>query len=290
MIGRGADDPSRLAPVAIYPDTPTGCRAEAARQARRTERFAQYMHMLELQRQGLNQRSIARMVGISPRTVSRWAAMGQFPERKRRIGDTSALDPYKAELLERWQAGCHNIAHLWRDIQSEGFSGSYGLVYEYLAPLRRGEPLRPAALEASIPVGPTAQQSTYTARQLSFLMMRRSEELTVTEQQDLAPLQHENGDGSALYHLTQTFAQLLRDRAVERLDPWLQEAEESRFPELHSFVAGIRRDEAAVRAALELPWSQGQVEGQITKLKLLKRQMYGRAKLDLLQQRLLHAA
>ena len=132
--------------------------------------------------------------------------MGQFPERKRRAGDTSGLDPFKAELLERWQAGCNNIAHLWRDIQSEGFSGSYGLVYEYLAPLRRGEPIRPSALEACVP------------------------------------------------------------------------------------VAGIRRDEAAVRAALELPWSQGQVEGQITKLKLLKRQMYGRAKLDLLQQRLLHAA
>ncbi|HEX9371917.1 MAG TPA: hypothetical protein VF897_12965 [Roseiflexaceae bacterium] len=82
-----------------------GGRAEAARQARRTERFAQYMHMVELQRQGLDQRSIARTVGISPRTVSRWAAMGQFPERKRRTGDTSGLDPYKAGLLERWQAG-----------------------------------------------------------------------------------------------------------------------------------------------------------------------------------------
>jgi transposase len=114
--------------------------------------------------------------------------------------------------------------------------------------------------------------------------------LTVIEQQDLMALQQENGAGSALYQLTQAFAQLLRERAVERLDAWLREAEESPFPELHSFVAGIRRDEAAVRAAQELPWSQGQVEGQITKLKLLKRQMYGRAKLDLLQQRLLHAA
>jgi transposase len=275
---------------AIYPDTPSGQRAEAARQARRSERLAQYTRMVELQDQGLDQRTIARTVGISPRTLSRWSAKGAFPERRRRTGDTSALSPYKAELLERWQAGCHTIAHLWREIQSEGFSGSYGVVYEYLAPLRRGEPIRPSALEAPVPIDPTAQPSSYTARQLSFLLLRRDEELTVMEQQDLAPLQQENGDGSALYHLTQGFAQLMRDRAMERLDVWLQEAEESPFPELHSFVAGIRRDEAAVRAALELPWSQGQVEGQITKLKLLKRQMYGRAKLDLLQQRLLHAA
>jgi hypothetical protein len=244
----------------------------------------------ELQGQGLSQRTIARTVGISPRTLSRWSAKGAFPERQRRSGDTSALDPYKADLLERWQTGCHTIVQLWRDIQSEGFRGSYGLVYEYLAPLRRGEPIRPVALEASVPVGSPAQPASYTARQLSFLLLRREEELTVMEQQDLMPLQQENGAGSALYQLTQAFAQLLRERAVERLDEWLREAEESPFPELHSFVAGIRRDEAAVRAALELPWSQGQVEGQITKLKLLKRQMYGRAKLDLLQQRLLHAA
>ncbi len=112
----------------------------------------------------------------------------------------------------------------------------------------------------------------------------------MTERPDLAPLQQEHGSGAALYGLTQAFTQLVRDRTPEQLETWLQEAEKSPFPELHSFVAGIRRDEAAVRAALELPWSQGQVEGQITKLKLLKRQMYGRAKLDLLQQRLLHAA
>ncbi len=282
--------PSTPSGSTIYPDTPSGQRAEAARQARRTERFAQYTRMVELQRQGLDQRTIARTLGISPRTMSRWSALGQFPERQRRTDAASGLDPYKADLLERWQTGCHNIAQLWRDIQSAGFSGSYGLVYEYLAPLRRGEPIRPSALLASMPVDPTAQPSSYTARQLSFLLLQREEELTVTEHQDLTPLRQEDGDGRALYYLTQAFAQLLRDRAVERLEPWLQEAEESRFPELHSFVAGIRRDEAAVRAALELPWSQGQVEGKITKLKLLKRQMYGRAKLDLLQQRLLHAA
>lgn len=112
----------------------------------------------------------------------------------------------------------------------------------------------------------------------------------MTEQHDLVVLQQDHPVGSALYRLTQAFAQLMRDRGEERLDPWMQEVGASSFTELQCFVEGIRRDEAAVRAGLELPWSQGQVEGQITKLKVLKRQMYGRAKLDLLQQRLLHAA
>jgi transposase len=285
------EGPLRRSPSAIYPDTPSGRCAEAARLARRAERFAHYTQMLELQRQGLDQASIARTIGISSRTLSRWSAKGQFPERKRRTGDRSDLDPYKAYLLECWQAGCQNVAHLWRDIQTRGFGGSYRLVYDYLAPLRRGAPLGEAVLEASVSEERVVRQPTfYTARQLSFLMLRRSEELTETEQRDLAALQQEHSDGSALYHLTQAFAQLMRERAVERLDPWIQEVEASSFSELRSFVVGIRRDEAAVRAGLELPWSQGQVEGQITKLKLLKRQMYGRAKLDLLQQRVLHAA
>jgi transposase len=274
----------------IYPTTPTGQRAEAARQARRAERFAQYTQMVELQQQGLSQRTIARTIGVSPRTVSRWSSLSQFPERSRRTGDTSCLDPYKPYLLERWQAGCQNIAHLWRDVQSQGFPGSYRLVSDYLAPLRRGEPLRQAPLESLVPEGAAPQPPCYTAQQLSFLMFRRTEELTALEQHDLAALEQENGVGARLNRLTQTFVQLVRERNPAQLVPWLQEAEESPFPELHSFAAGIRQDYAAVRAALELPWSQGQVEGQITKLKLLKRQMYGRAKLDLLQQRLLHAA
>ena len=89
--------------------------------------------------------------------------------------------------------------------------------------------------------------------------------------------------------LVEAFAQAVRDRAVERLEPWLAAVEASAVAGLTEFASGVRKDEAAVRAALESPHSTGQVEGQITKLKLVKRQGYGRAKPDLLRQRLLHA-
>ncbi len=141
--------PTTLAASAVYPDTPSGLRAAAARQARHSERRAQYTRMVELQRQGLDQRTSARTVGISPRTVSRWSTRGQFPERRHRTGDASSLDPYKAELLERWQAGSPKIAHLWREVQSQGFSGSYGRIYNYLAPLRGGGPVRGPAPESA---------------------------------------------------------------------------------------------------------------------------------------------
>jgi transposase len=83
------------------------------------------------------------------------------------------------------------------------------------------------------------------------------------------------------------FAAIVRERKIGDFGRWLDDAAES---ELRSFASGLKQDEAAVRAALELPWSNGQTEGQITRLKLIKRQMYGRAKHDLLRARVLQAA
>ena len=80
---------------------------------------------------------------------------------------------------------------------------------------------------------------------------------------------------------------MLREREPDDLAPWLDEAEASGLPELGRFAAGLRRDEPAVRAALDLPYSNGQTEGQVNRLKLLKRQGYGRANLDLLRKRVL---
>lgn len=90
--------------------------------------------------------------------------------------------------------------------------------------------------------------------------------------------------------LLTTFRAILTQRCSEQLDPWLQQCEQSGISELVGFARGLRRDESAVRAALRYDWSQGQIEGQVNRLKLLKRQMYGRAKFDLLRQRVLYHA
>jgi transposase len=90
--------------------------------------------------------------------------------------------------------------------------------------------------------------------------------------------------------LTQRFRQMMRQRTAAALDPWLADGLASGMPERVNFASGLPREHSAVPAALDLPYSNGQVEGQITTLKLLKRQSYGRAKLDLLRQRMLHAA
>ena len=87
--------------------------------------------------------------------------------------------------------------------------------------------------------------------------------------------------------LAREFRRMLRQRDHEALSGWLERVKGT---ELGQFAAGLRRDEAAVRAALRLPWSNGQVEGQVHRLKLVKRQMYGRAKFDLLRARVLASA
>jgi transposase len=121
------------------------------------------------------------------------------------------------------------------------------------------------------------------------LLVRRPEELKEDEQALLDHRKESCSDAAIAYMLAQSFTQMVRERNEAALDGWLEAVEDSGLAELRSFATGLRRDEAAVRAGLSLPWSQGQVEGQVNRLKLIKRSGYGRAKFDLLRQRVLAA-
>jgi transposase len=98
-----------------------------------------------------------------------------------------------------------------------------------------------------------------------------------------------NEELRAVYLLSQEFVTMLKEGQAEALDSWLKRAKACRVTELGSFVNGIRRDYAAVRAAFCLPWSNGATEGHVNRLKFLKRQMFGRAHLDLFRVKVLHA-
>jgi transposase len=273
----------------MYPDTPSGRRAEAARQARRTQRLGQYEQACALRQQGLSMARIARQVGVSPRTLCRWFAARAFPERHRRTGETSCLDPYTPMLHQQWDAGCRNAAHRWRTLRAQGFSGSYAVVYRYVTTLRGGQPGRSAVpgRPAAAPEAPHPPR--LTAQQLSYLFVRRPEKRTPDEQAQVAQLQQHDPTIAQIATLTETFTRMLRTRTPSELPTWLEMILTSALSALKRFATGLQQD-AAVRAAFELPYSNGQTEGQVTRLKLLKRQMYGRAKLDLLRQRMLHAA
>ena len=127
------------------------------------------------------------------------------------------------------------------------------------------------------------------ARQAVFLFLRRPEALEAEDQETLALLRSLHPEVDQAYELVQQFAHMLRTRTGEQLDNLLERVKTSTIRELQGFVAGIERDKAAVGAGLTLPQNNGVVEGNVNKLKLIKRMMYGRAKFPLLRQRVLHA-
>ena len=116
------------------------------------------------------------------------------------------------------------------------------------------------------------------------------ERLTAKQQTQLLLLRQGEGEFSVLYQMVQAFIALLHQKTDQGLTQWLEQAQKSAIAELISFAKGLVRDEAAVRAGLSLKGSQGQVEGAVNRLKLIKRSMYGRAKFDLLRIRVLYAA
>lgn len=120
-------------------------------------------------------------------------------------------------------------------------------------------------------------------------MILSPEKLSTKEQQQVEHICQASSDLRTIYLLSQEFVTLLKERQAEALDSWLKRAKEGQVTELSSFVNGIRRDYAAVYVAFSLPWSNGITEGHINRLKFLKRQMFGRAHLDLLRVKVLHA-
>jgi transposase len=124
-----------------------------------------------------------------------------------------------------------------------------------------------------------------SARQASWLFVTPPEQLTDAQRVLLERICQINADLRELYQLSQEFILMVKQRRARRLDPWFLRVGQNPSADLRGFASGIKRDYDAVKAALSLPWSQGQVERQVTRLKLLKRQMYGRARFELLRLR-----
>ncbi len=214
-------------------------------QAKREERLARYQQVVAFRKQGFSQTAIAGQVGIGHATVSRWLRSGAFPEQQPRPRKTS-LDPHLKELATRWEAGCHTIAQLHRELVACGYTHSYHSVDERLVrllPEGRKNPQTPDLLP----------RPPVLARQAVFLFLRRPEELEAEEQETLALLRLLHTEMDQAYELVQHFAQMLRTRTGEKLDNWLCCVRASKIRELQGFVAGVERDKAAVVAGLTLP-------------------------------------
>jgi transposase len=219
--------------------------------------------ILELSKQGVPIKQIVKRTGYSRklvRSVLRGQRSDVFRVRQ------SSLEAWLPWLDSRWEQSARNASALWREMRKKGFRGQIGVVSEW--------------------ADQSALARTPSARSIARLMTLARDDLSKSDAVLIAAIENNIPDLVTARTLIDDFQQMIRSKAVAKLDAWLEGAKASL---VGSFANSVQKDIAAVRNAIISPWSNGQTEGQITKLKLIKRQMYGRAKIDLLQARLVGA-
>jgi transposase len=221
-----------------------------------------------LHAKGYSQRLIVRVLSIHRGTVRRYLENTDLPDWQIRKPSTSQLDIFQGYLRTRWQAGCQDVSVLWRELQQKGYPGQRKSVAEYLQRFQK--------------------QTTFrSSGQLAWLMMKDAGRLQEEEKTYLQALLVENQKLSEIHQLAQTFQKMVSQRSPDLLDGWLMKMEVCGVRKLQNFASGLRQDYKAVKAALSYDWSNGQVEGQVNRLKMIKHQMYGRANFDLLRLKVL---
>lgn len=222
-------------------------------------------------------KTIARALGLERKTVRRYVQAGGLPSRRRRLLP-HPMEPFREALWQQWREGCHRVADLHRHlVEQHGYSGTAHTVGRAVQPWRKLKSAEHTLALDNVPEPPRLPGP----RRLAIELIRREPSETFLKLHQRSPLLQR------LRALSCTFLGLVCERRIEALDQWLTEARASRLPKLVRFVEGLERDLDAVRAALELPWSNGQTEGQINRLKAIKRQMYGRAGFNLLRARVM---
>jgi transposase len=283
---KAADPPGEPAPEEVPPAPNRVAQAQAQR---REQKLAIYEEVKRLRAAGCTGPAIALEVGTSLRTVRRYLRAPNFPERKPRTRPPGQLAPYRAYLQQRWNEGCHNASQLWRELREQGFTGSYDSVADLLAEWNSqlAPDQRRRSRRASRP--PRAPAAPSPGAVVWWLLGRR-EKLTAEQARYVERLTARCPKIGLAQELVKSFFALARQRQAASLEPWMEQVAASELPELQCFSTGLRRDWEAVVAGLSLEWSTGPVEGQINRLKMLTRQMYGRAGVSLLRARVLPIA
>jgi len=252
-------------------------------QARRAQRVARYEEIKQLRAEGHSVSAIARRMGMQRATVRMFLRADEYPEARPGT-KPGKVQPFATYLEERWREGCHNAQQLYREIKLRGYKGQVKVLPAYLASWRKLLPEEIRRLQTVPKAVPPAP------RTVSWWLLLEEEKLKKEERDFVAEITSRQPVLRTAQQLTREFRRLLQARDEPQFDAWLAAVETSEISEFQNFARGLQRDEAAVRAAMQSDWSNGQTEGQVNRLKLLKRQMFGRAKFDLLKKRVLYKA
>ena len=305
----------RLAPLGSKVEEPPGRRlmayprtvAEAAAGAASRARWrALYEEVGRRRAAGQSLSAIRRQMGLARATVRRFAHAESFPGRAGRAPCQSILDPHVGWLQEQLAAGKDNASALWRELRERGFGGGPRQVLHWvnqrrLLPSKRTPYCRRPVTPPRGAVDAIAASVLASPKQMAWLFLQPDEVPPSSPEAAALAQAGQDPEVARVTGLTGEFVGLVRAGSLNagddqsradlpaRFDDWLERAAACGVAALATFAAGLRQDGAAVRAALTLPWSSGQVEGQVHRLKLLKRQSYGRASFELLRRRVLLA-
>ncbi len=261
-------------------------RDSAARRERRKRVFEEVGHLYG---EGYSLRAIAQKLGKSRNTVRKYVTMDAFPEMKQRQRAPGQLAPFHAYLERRWREGCHNATQLWREIQEQGFGGACSAVKQHLSVWRAKLPPEERRTSGRA-AGRRKEIRAPAPRAVVWWLLGAPEALTEEQAAFLERLKAGCPKVELAQSLALEFFTMVRQRAAGRLEDWIERASASGIEELKQFGTGLRRDWDAVVAGLTLEWSSGPVEGQVNRLKMIKRQMFGRAGLPVLRARIVPAA
>ncbi|MFE3281470.1 ISL3 family transposase, partial [Nocardia sp. NPDC059239] len=242
---------------------------------RARERYAAVHALLD---DGVSILAIGARLGLARGTVRRFARAASVEELLVNNGTgqrPSLLEEFKPYLHQRWNQGCTNATELFGEIKARGYQGGAKIVMNYLQPFRTtGRVPRPVRKPPSV-------------RRAVTWIMTDPASLEPDDRQRLEAILTAGPELACLAGHVRVFATMMKQLSGRELERWMAAVEADDFPALHSFVRGLRRDLDAVTAGLTLPWSSGPVEGHVNRIKMIKRQMFGRAKPDLLRKRIL---
>ncbi|MEU5348115.1 ISL3 family transposase [Streptomyces sp. NPDC020766] len=281
LLREPQEDGSQAVAVPDTAEPPADAPAEPRRSGRLSDRVRdQHASVHGLFGQGIGLRVIARQLGLARNTVRRLAHAATADELLvgRWTGRTSILDPFKPYLHERWSEGRATARRLFEELRERGYEGGESVVKEYVRKLREAFP------------HDDPPRRNPSVRDVTSWITRHPDRLNDDQAQQLKAVLARCPELEQTAQHIRAFAELMNNRQGRHLGQWIDRVQSDDLPALHSFVNGLGQDLDAVVAGLSLRFSSGAVEGHNNKIKMLKRQMFGRANFDLLRKRVLLAA
>jgi transposase len=266
-------------------------RQKETRQQRRQQKVALFEMVKSLRAQGMRAFEIVKATGISRGRVDKWLRLKECPPQNKMAPRPGMPDYYREDVRRLWDRGWRNGKKLLAEIRKLGYVGSYSGLVAMVAPWREEKrAVETAALAAGQPAAEPRVAMRHVSPQEAAALLSKPKPMLSERQRKIVEFLKQTGDFATMRHLVLSFRSILPGGKVASLKRWIEKAEASGIEGMRRFVRQLKKDMEAVENAVKEVWSNGPVEGHINRLKTLKRQMYGRAKFELLRARTLPLA